>query len=100
VQAGFYSATLRYLQVVKEIGTDKAETVMAKLKSEKWDDPLFGASKIRADGRNVHDMYLFEVKTPAESKGPWDYFKLLDTIPGNQAFRPLDEGNCPLVKTN
>jgi branched-chain amino acid transport system substrate-binding protein len=100
VQAGFYSATLRYLQVVKETGTDKAETVMAKLKSEKWDDPLFGASKIRADGRNVHDMYLFEVKTPAESKGPWDYFKLLDTIPGDQAFRPLDEGNCPLVKTN
>ncbi|MBS0223717.1 MAG: ABC transporter substrate-binding protein [Proteobacteria bacterium] len=100
VQAGFYSATLRYLQVVKETGTDKAETVMAKLKSEKWDDPLFGPSYIRVDGRAIHNMYLFEVKSPSESKGPWDYFKLLATIPGEQAFRPLNEGGCPLVKTN
>ena len=100
VQAGFYSATLRYLQAVKETGTDKAETVMAKLKSEKWDDPLFGPSYIRIDGRAMHNMYLFEVKTPSESKGPWDYYKLIATIPGEQAFRPLDEGGCPLVKKN
>ena len=100
VQAGFYSAALRYLQVVKETGTDKAETVMAKLKSEKWDDPVFGPSYIRVDGRNMHDMYLFEVKKPSESKGPWDYYKLLAKIPAEQAFRPLDEGGCPLVKKN
>jgi branched-chain amino acid transport system substrate-binding protein len=100
VQAGFYSATLRYLQVVKETGTDKAETVMAKLKSEKWDDPVFGPSYIRADGRNMHDMYLFEVKAPSESKGPWDYYKLLAKIPAEEAFRPLDQGDCPLVKKN
>jgi len=100
VQAGFYSATLRYLQVVKETGTDKAETVMAKLKSEKWDDPVFGPSYIRADGRNMHEMYLFEVKAPSESKGPWDYYKLLAKVPAEQAFRPLDEGGCPLVKKN
>lgn len=100
VQAGFYSATLRYLQVVKETGTDKAETVMAKLKSEKWDDPVFGPSYIRVDGRNMHDMYLFEVKAPSESKGPWDYYKLLAKIPAEQAFRPLDQGGCPLVKKN
>jgi branched-chain amino acid transport system substrate-binding protein len=100
VQAGFYSATLRYLQAIKETGTDKAETVMAKLKSEKWDDPLFGPSYIRVDGRAMHDMYLFEVKAPSESKGPWDYYKLIATIPGEQAFRPLDEGGCPLVKKN
>jgi branched-chain amino acid transport system substrate-binding protein len=100
VQAGFYSAALRYLQVVKETGTDKAETVMAKLKSEKWDDPVFGPSYIRADGRNMHEMYLFEVKSPSESKGPWDYFKLLAKIPAEEAFRPLDQGGCPLVKKN
>jgi branched-chain amino acid transport system substrate-binding protein len=98
VQAGFYSAALRYLQVVKETGTDKAETVMAKLKSEKWDDPVFGPSYIRVDGRNMHDMYLFEVKAPSESKGPWDYYKLLAKIPAEEAFRPLDQGGCPLVK--
>jgi branched-chain amino acid transport system substrate-binding protein len=100
VQAGFYSAALRYLQVVKETGTDKAETVMAKLKSEKWDDPVFGPSYIRIDGRNMHNMYLFEVKAPSESKGPWDYYKLMATIPAEQAFRPLDQGGCPLVKKN
>ncbi|HEY1383754.1 MAG TPA: ABC transporter substrate-binding protein, partial [Dongiaceae bacterium] len=100
VQAGFYSAALRYLQVVKETGTDKAETVMARFKSEKWDDPVFGPSYIRADGRNMHDMYLFEVKAPSESKGPWDYYKLLAKIPAEEAFRPLGQGGCPLVKTN
>jgi len=97
VQAGFYSATLAYLNAVKAVGSDDADKVMAKLKSTKWDDPVFGPSYVRADGRKMHDMYLFEVKTPAESKGPWDYYKLLATIPGDQAFRPLDQGNCPIV---
>jgi branched-chain amino acid transport system substrate-binding protein len=63
------------------------------------DDPLFGKGVIRADGRKVHDMYLFEVKAPNESKGPWDYYKLIRTIPAAEAFRPLDKGNCPLAKS-
>jgi branched-chain amino acid transport system substrate-binding protein len=97
VQAGFYSATLRYLQAVKEAGTDQSDAVMAKLKAGKWDDPVFGSSYIRVDGRNMHDMYLFEVKSPSESKAAWDYYKLLATIPAEEAFRPLDQGNCPMV---
>ena len=98
VQAGFYSATLRYLEAVKSTGTDDADKVMTVLKKEPFDDPVFGKSYIRPDGRNVHDMYLFEVKTPAESKGPWDYFKLLQTIPGDEAYGPADQSECPLVK--
>ena len=97
IQAGFYSATLGYLNAVKAAGTDNPDKVMATLKETKWDDPVFGKSYIRADGRNVHDMYLFEVKKPSESKGPWDYYKLIATIPGDQAFRPMDQGNCPMV---
>ena len=68
------------------------------MKEMPTDDPLFGKGKIRADGRKIHDMYLFEVKKPAESKGEWDYYKLLATIPADEAFRPLAEGGCPLVK--
>jgi branched-chain amino acid transport system substrate-binding protein len=71
---------------------------MATLKATKWDDPVFGPSYIRADGRKMHSMYLFEVKKPSESKGPWDYYKLIETIPGENAFRPLSESECPLVK--
>jgi branched-chain amino acid transport system substrate-binding protein len=97
IQAGFYSATKRYLEAVQATGTDDADKVMEYLKAEPFDDPVFGPSYIRADGRNVHDMYLFEVKAPAESKGPWDYYKLVRTIPGDEAFRPMDEGGCPLV---
>lgn len=97
VQAGFYSATLAYLNAVKAAGTDDADKVMAKMKATKWDDPVFGKSWIRPDGRNMHDMYLFEVKAPAESKGPWDYYKLLATIPAEEAFRPMDQGGCPMV---
>ena len=98
VQAGFYSATLAYLNAVKAAGTDNAEKVMAQMKATKWDDPVFGKSYIREDGRKMHDMYLFEVKTPAESKGPWDYYKLLATIPAEEAFRPMDQGGCPMIK--
>ena len=97
VQAGFYSAALQYLNAVKAAGTDDSDKVMAKLKELKWDDPVFGPSYIRADGRKMHSMYLFEVKSPAESKGPWDYYKLLATIPGEDAFRPIAQGDCPLV---
>ena len=62
------------------------------------DDPLFGSVTLRPDGRAIHPMYLWQVKTPAESKGPWDYLKLLATVPADQAFRPMSEGGCPLVK--
>jgi branched-chain amino acid transport system substrate-binding protein len=98
VQAGFYSAVLAYLEAVKAAGTDQSDAVMAKLKSTKWDDPVFGPSYIRADGRKMHSMYLFEVKKPSESKGAYDYYKLVATIPGEEAFRPMEQGECPLVK--
>ena len=98
IQAGFYSATKRYLEAIKEAGTDDADKVMAALKAEPFDDPIFGKSTIRADGRNVHDMYLYEVKKPEDSKGPWDYYKFIRKIPGDEAFRPMDQGECPLVK--
>ncbi|MBY0250939.1 MAG: ABC transporter substrate-binding protein, partial [Methylobacterium organophilum] len=97
--AGVYSDVLHYLKAVAELKStaDGAATV-AKMKAMPTDDPLFGKGVIRADGRKIHDMYLFEVKKPAESKGEWDLYKKLETIPGDQVFRPLNEGNCPLVK--
>jgi branched-chain amino acid transport system substrate-binding protein len=98
IQAGFYSATKRYLEAVKAAGTDNAEKVMANLKSGPWDDPVFGKSYVRPDGRNMHDMYLFQVKAPADSKAPWDYYKLVHKIPAEEAFRPMDQGECPMVK--
>src|SRR5476649_1065430 len=100
VQAGFYSAALAYLNAVKAASTDNPDKVMAQLKSAPWDDPVFGKNYVRADGRNMYDMYLFEVKKPSESKGPWDYYKLIATIPGEQAFRPLEDGGCPMIKKN
>ncbi len=98
VQAGFYSGALQYLQAVKAAGTDNADAVMAKLKEIKWDDPVFGQSYIRADGRKMHDMYLFEVKKPSESKGPYDYYKLITKMSAEEAFRPIDQGECPMIK--
>jgi branched-chain amino acid transport system substrate-binding protein len=100
IQAGFYSAALQYLNTVKETGTDNGEKVMASLKAVKWDDPVFGPSYVRADGRKMHSMHLFEVKKPSESKAPYDYYKLVADIPGEEAFRPMDQGECPLVKKN
>ncbi|WP_395712740.1 ABC transporter substrate-binding protein [Reyranella sp.] len=97
IQAGFYSAALQYLNAVKAAGTDNSDAVMAKLKEIKWDDPVFGLSYIRADGRKMHNMYLFEVKKPSESKGPWDYYNLISTMSAEEAFRPMDQGECPLV---
>jgi branched-chain amino acid transport system substrate-binding protein len=98
VQAGVYSATLHYLKAVEALKSDDGPKVIAKMKEMPTDDPLFGKGTIRADGRKVHPMYLFEVKKPSESKGAWDYYKLRATIPAEQAFRPVDQGECPLVK--
>ncbi|MHC2105326.1 ABC transporter substrate-binding protein [Methylobacterium sp. CM6246] len=97
--AGVYSDVLHYLKAMAELksGADGA-AVVAKMKSMPTDDPLFGKGTIRADGRKIHDMYLFEVKKPSESKGEWDLYNKLETIPGDQVFRPLNDGNCPLVK--
>ena len=97
--AGVYSDVLHYLKAVAETkSTSDGAATVAKMKSMPTDDPLFGKGTIRADGRKIHDMYLFEVKKPAESKGEWDLYKTLETIPGDQVFRPLKDGNCPLVK--
>jgi branched-chain amino acid transport system substrate-binding protein len=99
VQAGVYSAVLHYLKAVHELKSDAdGAAVIAKMKATPTDDKLFGKGSIRQDGRKIHDMYLFEVKKPQESKGPWDYYKIRATIPADQAFRPLNEGECPLVK--
>jgi branched-chain amino acid transport system substrate-binding protein len=98
MQAGVYSATLDYLSAVDKVGSPAdGRAVVAAMKATPVDDPLFGHVTIRQDGRAVHPMYLLQVKTPAESKGPWDVFKLAATIPADQAFRPLDDGGCPLV---
>ncbi|MFO1157821.1 MAG: ABC transporter substrate-binding protein [Reyranellaceae bacterium] len=97
VQAGFYSGALQYLNAVKAAGTDQSDAVMAKLKEIKWDDPVFGQSYIRADGRKMHDMYLFEVKKPSESKGPYDYYNIISKMSAEEAFRPMDQGECPMV---
>ncbi len=99
-QAGTYSATLAYLRAVEKVGgpSDGAAVVAAMRNAGAFEDPLFGKTQVRADGRVVHDMYLVEVKKPEESKKPWDYYKIVSTIPADRAFRPLAEGNCPLAK--
>ncbi len=98
VQAGVYSGVLHYLKAVEAIKSDDGAKVVAEMKKLPTDDPLFGKGEVRADGRTIHNAYLFQVKTPAESKGPYDYYKLRATIPAAEAFRPLNEGGCPLVK--
>ena len=98
VQAGVYAAVLHYLKAVEALKSDvDGKAVVAKMKEMPTADPLFGKGEIRADGRKIHDMFLFEVKKPAESKYAWDYYKLRATIPAAEAFRPLKEGGCPLV---
>jgi branched-chain amino acid transport system substrate-binding protein len=97
-QAGVYSAVLHYLKAVDALKGDDGTRVIAKMKALPTDDPLFGRGTIRQDGRKIHPMYLFEVKKPSESSGPWDLYKLRATIPAAEAFRPLDQGDCPLVK--
>jgi branched-chain amino acid transport system substrate-binding protein len=97
VHAGVYGAVLHYLKAVEALKSDDGTKVVAKMKEMPTDDMLFGKGTIRADGRKVHPAYLVEVKKPAESKGPYDYYKVRATIPADQAFRPMDQGNCPLV---
>ncbi len=96
-QAGVYSSVLHYLKAVEALKSDDGPKVIAKMKQMPSDDGAFGKGRVREDGRHVHDMYLFEVKKPSESKGPWDYYKVRATIPAEQAFRPMSEGDCPLV---
>lgn len=96
--AGVYSAVLAYLRAVEAARSDDGVTVVNRMKQAPIHDPLFGDVTVRADGRAVHPMYLFQVKSLAESKGPYDYYKLVATIPADQAFRPLAAGGCPLVK--
>jgi branched-chain amino acid transport system substrate-binding protein len=99
VQAGAYSAALHYLKAIAQTKSDgDGKTVVAKMKELPADDPIFGKGTIREDGRKIHPMYLFEVKSPDQSKAPWDYYRLVTTIPAAEAFRPLDQGDCPLVK--
>jgi branched-chain amino acid transport system substrate-binding protein len=98
LQAGDYSAVTTYLKAVKAAGTDDADTVMAQLKKAKINDMFTKNGVIRADGRMVHDMYLMQVKAPGESKEPWDYFRLAQTIPGEEAYTKLANSRCPLVK--
>ena len=99
VHAGVYAVVLHYLKAVEALKNDgDGVKIVDKMKSTPTDDPLFGKGSIRVDGRVLHPAYLFEVKTPAESKQPWDYYKLVATIPADQAFRPLKDGGCSLVK--
>jgi len=98
VHAGVYASTLHYLKAVEALKSDDGTKVVAKMKEMPTDDPLFGKGTIRVDGRKIHPAYLMEVKKPSESKGPWDYYKVKATIPADQAFRPLKDGECPLVK--
>ncbi|GJD49708.1 hypothetical protein OPKNFCMD_2441 [Methylobacterium crusticola] len=98
LQAGAYSATLHYLKAVEKAGTKTdGKRVVEVAKSLPTDDMVFGKGSIRADGRKLHSMYLFETKTTSDSKGPWDYYKLVRTIPPEEAFRPMGESNCPFV---
>jgi branched-chain amino acid transport system substrate-binding protein len=96
-QASVYSAVRHYVAAIAATGTDEAKSVMAKMRELPVNDFYVRGGHLREDGRLVHDMYFAQVKTPAESTGPWDYYKMLGVIPGDQAFRPLAEGGCPLV---
>jgi len=101
IQVGCYSGVLHYLKAVAALGVEGAHAsgaaVIAQMKKMPTDDDVFGAGRVREDGRKIHDMHLFQVKTPSESKSAWDIYKLVRTIPGEEAFRPLSEGACPMV---
>ena len=98
IHAGVYAGVLHYLKAVEAAKTDDGTKVIAQMKSMPTEDPLFGKGRIRQDGRKIHPAYLLEVKSPKESKGPWDYYKIRATIPAEDAFRPEKDGGCPLVK--
>ncbi|WP_245272235.1 ABC transporter substrate-binding protein [Xanthobacter sp. 126] len=97
-QAGVYSSAMHYLNAIKDAKTKDAPKVMEQMRATPINDPLFGKGEIRIDGRAIHPMYLLKVKKPADSKGEWDLFEVVSTIPANEAFRPLKDGGCPLVK--
>ena len=96
--AGVYSSVTHYLKAVEAAGTDETAAVMRAMRSMPVNDFFARNGRIREDGRMVHDMYLFEAKKPSESSGPWDLYKLVRTIPGDDAFQPLEKSRCPLVK--
>jgi branched-chain amino acid transport system substrate-binding protein len=96
VQAGAYSAVLHYLKAVEAASSDDGPAAIARMKQMPVTDPLFAPATVRQDGRMVHDMYLVEVKSPAESQGDWDYYKIVRSVPGEEAFRPMSSA-CPLV---
>jgi branched-chain amino acid transport system substrate-binding protein len=98
VHASVYSAVRHYLRAIQAAQTDEAKAVMAKMRELPVDDFYARGARLRVDGRLVHDMYLAQVKKPSESKGPWDYYKIIGTIPGDQAFQSLEAGGCPLAK--
>ena len=98
VQAGVYSATMHYLKAIKALGNKDPLAVMAKMRETPINDFMTHNGRLRIDGRVVRDMYLVEVKKPEESKGPWDYLKIINTVPGDKAYRRLDAGGCPLVE--
>ncbi len=98
MQAGVYAAALHVMKAVKQVGgAEDGRAVVAAMKAMPTDDPLFGRGSIRSDGRKLHPVYLIQTKTPEESRGPWDYFNILATIPAEQAFRPLADGKCTLL---
>jgi branched-chain amino acid transport system substrate-binding protein len=100
VQAGVYSGLVHYFKALDALGGNPHDgaKVVEKMKSMPTDDPLFGKGEIQPNGRTIHSAYLFEVKKPSESKGPWDFYKLIGTVPGDQAFTPLSESKCPMLK--
>ena len=97
--AGVYSAVANYLKAVEAAKTDETEAVTKQLKSMPINDMFVKNGKIREDGLHVHDMKLFQVKSPSESKAPWDYYKQIAVVPGDEAFQPLSKSRCPLVKS-
>jgi branched-chain amino acid transport system substrate-binding protein len=98
IQAGTYGAVMHYLKAVKAAGTDEAKAVLAEMRKLPINDFMTKNGSIRPDGRVIRDMYLMQAKTPEESKGEWDLARIIATVPGNEAFRPMSEGGCPLVK--
>jgi branched-chain amino acid transport system substrate-binding protein len=98
IHAGVYSSLLHYFKAIEDLGNTDSEAVVAKMKEMPTSDQLFGEGEVRADGRKIHKMYLFEVKSPDESEGGWDFYKLVNEIPADVAFRPMEEGGCELVQ--
>lgn len=98
VQAGVYSAVLHYLKGVEATGSDEASAVMEWMKANPSNDPVFGEATVRKDGRHMHDMYLLKVKSPDAAESEEDYFELLATIPAEEAFRPIEDGDCEMAK--